>query len=99
MPKVWIKDNPKPIDAMMLRSLLFTLQINDIRIIPFCGGNALCGKCAIRIIKGRKHLSPKSKKEEEMLAKMDAAEDIRLACQAHPGKEIEIEILNNKVQK
>lgn len=94
MPTVMVTNTKSEIEVMMLRSLLFSLQINDVPIETECGGRAVCGRCAVKILKGKKALSPITKREQHKLTAMKAGDDLRLACQAHPGKDVEIEIVN-----
>ena len=94
MPKILVANNNRVIEVMMLRSILASLQINEIPIQTLCGGKALCGKCAVRVIQGAKSLTSKNQKEIQRLSAMNADDDIRLACQAYPGKDAVIEVLN-----
>jgi uncharacterized 2Fe-2S/4Fe-4S cluster protein (DUF4445 family) len=64
------------------------LSKNKIPIEGVCGGKGLCGKCAIRIVKGR--LSPMTKQEEKWLKIIGL--DYRLACQARTLSDTEIEL-------
>ena len=93
MPKVWVKNSNKTLEGMMLRSLAFILQVNGETIETHCGGNALCGKCAVRVLEGGKFLSPMGPRERDKLEELGVADDIRLACQSHPGKDVRIEIV------
>jgi adenylate cyclase len=91
---IFIKNNEQQIETIMVRSILVALQINEVPIKTLCGGKAICGKCLIRILKGRQYLSPVQPREAAALQRLGADPDMRLACQSYPGKDIEIEIIN-----
>lgn len=94
MPKIHIKNNGMTVETIMVRSILVTLQLEDVPIRTICGGQAVCGQCAVRILSGHRFLSPKTPREEKRLAAMKADEHTRLACQTYAGGDIEIEIVN-----
>lgn len=45
-----------------------------------CGGEGRCGKCRVKLVKGR--LAPRTEKEKAVLEPEEIEEGIRLACQA-----------------
>ena len=73
-------------------SILNTLLRNDVRIMHKCGGKMQCGTCRIRILNGRKFLSPLREGERIRLTAVNGAENDRLACQTYAFGDIEIEI-------
>ncbi len=94
MVSIFIKNSGQRIETIMVRSILISLQINEVPIQTICGGKAICGKCLIRILKGQQYLSPVQPRESAALQRLGAEPDMRLACQTHAGKDIEIEIIN-----
>ena len=94
MISIFIKNNGQQIETVMVRSILIALQVNEIPIRTLCGGKAICGQCLVRILKSRQYLSPIQPREASALQRLGADPDMRLACQAYPGKDIEIEIIN-----
>ena len=55
----------------------------------FCGGNAICQTCYVRVLEGAELLSPMSDAEKSMLSDKLIAEGTRMACQTlieKPGK-------------
>jgi len=47
-----------------------------------CGGNALCGTCCVRVVKGALALTPVGPEEADRLLDLGLAGTHRLACQA-----------------
>ncbi|HUW39753.1 MAG TPA: 2Fe-2S iron-sulfur cluster-binding protein [Rectinemataceae bacterium] len=76
-------------------SILGALQRAGVDVRHDCGGKALCGTCRFRVLKGASALSPILPREEERLAAVGeetADGALRLACQAHAFRDIEIEL-------
>ncbi len=94
MAIIAIKNDGRRIEANPSRSMLVTLQMHDVPIQTICGGQAGCGKCVVRVLSGSRFISPKTPAEEKRLAAIGADETMRLACQSHPARDIEIEIIN-----
>jgi len=94
MHKVHIKNTEMSVETISLRSILVALQLSDVQIKTHCGGRAVCGQCAVRILKGHRRLSPRTPMELAKLKSMAVDENIRLACQTYAGGDIDIEILN-----
>jgi len=65
---------------------------SKIEVISVCGGLGACGKCKVRVVKGREFLSPISHKERSFLTIEDISSGYRLACQAKVLKKGEIEV-------
>ena len=55
-----------------------------------CGGQGLCGRCRVRIVKGR--ALPPTEVEQRILKKDDIKAGYRLACQVRPMSPMEVEI-------
>jgi adenylate cyclase len=49
-----------------------------------CGGRGRCSTCRVRVIGGAGALPPPHEAERRVLARVGAAPDVRLACQARP---------------
>ncbi|MBI3448352.1 MAG: (2Fe-2S)-binding protein [Acidobacteria bacterium] len=47
-----------------------------------CGGNALCGTCCVRVVRGAPSLTPVGPDEADRLLDLGLAGTHRLACQA-----------------
>ena len=55
-----------------------------------CGGKGRCSTCRVQVAQGTEFLSPKTQMEIEVLNKIGAAENIRLACQTQPIQDISV---------
>lgn len=76
------------------KNLLEVLINNDIKIETVCGGKGWCGKCKVRIIKGK--VTELTDSEIRMLNNWEIENNVRLACQIFLKGDLEVEILNRK---
>lgn len=53
-----------------------------------CGGRARCTTCRVRIAGGLQALAPPAALEADALRRIDAAPNVRLACQARPAADV-----------
>ena len=88
---------PAEVDAGPLVSILNALLVAGVRIRHDCGGKALCGTCAVRVIAGGEGLSPVGQREADRLAAggrlgPSRPSGFRLACQARAARDAEIEV-------
>jgi adenylate cyclase len=56
-----------------------------------CEGRGRCSTCRVRVIDGALHCPPPSDDEKRTLARIDAPETVRLACQLRPTGDIAVE--------
>jgi len=84
---------PAEIEASPALSLLNSLLRAGVRIRHDCGGKALCGTCAVRVLAGEGGLSPVGPQEAARLAAGDRPAGYRLACQAHAIRDVELEVV------
>ncbi|NTV01891.1 MAG: (2Fe-2S)-binding protein [Chlorobiaceae bacterium] len=69
--------------------LLDVARANHGHIGYFCGGNALCQTCYVKVLEGQELLSPMTSAEKAMLSDTLISEGTRMACQTYiekPGK-------------
>jgi ferredoxin len=90
--------SPAEVDSSPAVSILNSLLTAGVRIRHDCGGKALCGTCAVRVIAGGAGLSPIGPREAERLAAVGGADaarpaGLRLACQARAARDAEIEVI------
>lgn len=85
--------HPAVLDSSPAVSILNSLLRAGIGIRHDCGGKALCGTCAVRVLEGGTGLSPPGRLESERLAAGGRPPGIRLACQSHATRDIDIEIV------
>jgi adenylate cyclase len=55
-----------------------------------CGGRGRCSTCRVRVLRGLEYLPPPSQHELAVLARFQAARNVRLACQVRPTRDIAI---------
>ncbi len=73
--------------------LLDAARANHSHIGYFCGGNAICQTCYVKVLEGGELLSPMTSAEKAMLSEQLIAEGTRMACQATIEKPGRISIL------
>ncbi|MDP6591428.1 MAG: adenylate/guanylate cyclase domain-containing protein [Alphaproteobacteria bacterium] len=55
-----------------------------------CGGRGRCSTCRIRLGEGREHVEPAGADEQKILKRVGVPENVRLACQLRPTKDLEV---------
>lgn len=55
-----------------------------------CGGKGQCSTCRVQVLSDYEHLPPPDKLELSTLRRINAASDVRLACQLHPVTDITV---------
>lgn len=75
------------------RSLLEISLSHKIPHMHECGGHGRCTTCRVRVLEGREHLSPRSRREEELARERGWDDYTRLACQCRTDGPITIERL------
>jgi adenylate cyclase len=94
MASITVRDTEYTAETTAARSVLIALQKAGVPIETLCGGRAMCGRCAVRIIRGNKYLSQQRQRETDRLRAIGAESNVRLACQTYTRGDIEIEIIN-----
>ncbi|MEI6847738.1 MAG: 2Fe-2S iron-sulfur cluster-binding protein [Chlorobiaceae bacterium] len=74
--------------------LLDVARTNHSHIGYFCGGNAICQTCYVKVLEGAELLSPLSDSEKAMLSDRLINEGIRMACMTSIEKEGTIRLLS-----
>ena len=75
-------------------SILNSLMRAGVRISHLCGGRALCGTCRIKILEGKKYLSPMGEAERIRLSERGPLpDDVRLACQTYTWGTVTIRVI------
>ncbi len=75
------------IAAETKESIYHTFKDNGIYLVSSCGGKGVCGKCRVRVLKGKSRIESTGK-----LRKDDIDSGIVLACQAFPEEDLFVEI-------
>lgn len=72
-------------------TLLEVSRLNDVPHASLCGGKGRCGTCQVAIVSGAENLTAITAIESGKLRQIQAADNIRLACQARvTGGRIEV---------
>lgn len=74
-------------------SLLAISRINGIPHASVCGGRARCSTCRVRVLAGAENLAPPTERELQVLRRVGAPQNVRLACQIHPLGDISVSTL------
>jgi adenylate cyclase len=72
------------------RTILEALRAAGIAHASVCGGRARCTTCRVRVGAGFEHLPPPRELEATALERIGAAENVRLACQTRPARDLHI---------
>jgi adenylate cyclase len=80
----------RTISAPVGYSLLEALRDAGIPHASVCGGRARCTTCRVRIRRSAARLPPPEPIEAAALERIDAAADVRLACQLRPAADVDI---------
>ena len=92
---------PLNVENISRVSLLDILNAHRVSINQSCGGNATCGTCRVRILKGIEFLSKKNEIEEEITKELQIDQDQRLSCQTaieSDEGDVSIQIVNKPIQ-
>jgi|GEM_PF-293633 len=76
-----ISINDRECSAQVGDRLLDSARANHSHIGYFCGGNAICQTCYVRVLEGQELLSTMSEAEKAMLSDTLIKEGTRMACQ------------------
>jgi chlorosome envelope protein X len=89
-----ISINDRECSAQVGDRLLDVARAHHGHIGYFCGGNAICQTCYVRVLEGAELLSPMSDAEKSMLSGKLIAEGTRMACQTLIEKPGTIRVLS-----
>ncbi|MDX2313966.1 MAG: adenylate/guanylate cyclase domain-containing protein [Gammaproteobacteria bacterium] len=78
------------ISARADQSILEALRDAGIRHASVCGGRARCTTCRVRVGAGLEYLSAPAEMEAAALQRIGASENVRLACQTRPSRDLHI---------
>jgi adenylate cyclase len=71
-------------------TLLDVSHANAVPHASVCGGRGRCSTCRVRVTQGIETLPPPSAGEQAVLARVNAAPNVRLACQIRPAHDISV---------
>ncbi len=78
------------VTARVGQSILESLRAAGIAHASVCGGRARCTTCRVRVGAGAEHLATPNSLEAAALRRIGAAQNVRLACQTRPSKDLHI---------
>jgi adenylate cyclase len=78
------------ISAPVGRSILEAIRDEGIPHASVCGGRARCTTCRVRVSDGLAHLPPPGRLELQALGRIEAAPNVRLACQCRPTRDVAV---------
>ncbi len=71
-------------------SVLEASRSHHIPHVSICGGRARCSTCCVRVVAGQVQCPPPTEDEHRTLARIQASEGTRLACQLRPWGNISV---------
>jgi adenylate cyclase len=74
-------------------TVLDVSRMNRVPHASVCGGRARCSTCRVRVIEGLAQLPPPSDAETQVLKRVGAPPNVRLACQLRPTANLQISTL------
>jgi adenylate cyclase len=80
-------------------SVLEASRWAGIRHASVCGGRGRCSTCRVRIASSREGLHSPNPLERQTLARINAPQSVRLACQLRPTTDLTVDLLVRPVQE
>ena len=90
MPKVKIPQLNKVLNVDEEENLFLSLKAHHVPIASSCGGEAVCGKCIVRV-KSSSPLHSPNDLEAALISKLELNDNVRVSCQLAVHSDIEIE--------
>jgi adenylate cyclase len=90
MPPLLTHPSGQKVPVFPGASILEALRDHGIAHASVCGGRARCTTCRVQIGNGRESLPPPGELEAKALARIGAANGLRLACQVRPVADLSI---------
>ncbi|MCB9025741.1 MAG: (2Fe-2S)-binding protein [Bdellovibrionaceae bacterium] len=81
MPKINFKKGFPSLEVRSKSNLMKSLLVAGRPVASSCGGDGICAKCGVQVVKGGKNLSPASFFEIERMQMNNIPKDCRLSCQ------------------
>jgi adenylate cyclase len=93
-PRITVKyANGPTVLAPLGLTVLDISRTNRIPHASVCGGRARCSTCRVRVIEGLAQLPPPSDTEKQVLRRVGAPPNVRLACQLRPTANLQVSTL------
>lgn len=82
MPRIsFLKKNKGNIEVPVGSQLMKALLGGGLPVASSCHGEAICGKCRIKIISGSENLSAETSDEKSLRARLHISDEYRISCQ------------------
>lgn len=91
MPVIVLHKTQKQISVSAGANLMDALLEHQIPVASSCGGDGVCGKCRIQILKGENHLTPANETEAFLAETNSLKKNERISCQTQILGDIEID--------
>lgn len=91
MSQVHLQPLNKIITVGKEKTLYQQLKHQQIPIASSCGGEAVCGKCIVKVLSGCDQLPAPNLLELNLIKKFKLSSEYRISCQLHVFSDIEIQ--------
>lgn len=91
MPVIVLHKTQKEIPVARGANLMTSLLDQQIPVASSCGGDGVCGKCRIQILKGENHLTSANETEVFLAESNNLKKNERISCQTEVLGDIEID--------
>lgn len=91
MALISFKKHSRVLDVAHGSNLMKVLLESGIPVGSSCGGEGVCTKCLINIIRGANNLSPPNDREQVLRTQHKFADQMRVSCQTQVLGDIEID--------
>lgn len=91
MPQIRRSRQPEVLEVEEGANLMQALQNAGIAVASSCGGDAVCGKCILKITSGAENLSPPTEDELFLVEKDRIKPGFRVSCQCQVLGDIEVD--------
>jgi adenylate cyclase len=85
--------NGPTVNAPRGLSLLAISRLHRVPHASVCGGRARCSTCRVRVLVGQDQLAPPAEQELQVLRRVGAPDNVRLACQVYPTGAVTVSTL------
>lgn len=81
MAKITFEPSKKSIVVPAKTNLMNAIIEANLPIGSSCGGEGICAKCFVQVLKGAENLSKSNPIEKKLLSREKMASDMRISCQ------------------
>lgn len=81
MAKITFLPSKKIIEVPAKTNLMNAIIQAELPIGSSCGGEGICAKCIVKVVKGIENISKPNPTEKKLIAREKLEENIRISCQ------------------